>query len=194
MSFKSELYRKSIHIFSSIIPLFYAFSSKNFTLKILIPLALIFIMVEIIRFNINFINRIYIKILRDIIRIQEKKRFSGATYLLISSVLVILFYDKSIGVACLLFLTLSDSAAALFGKRFGKIKIYKYNKTLEGSLAFLLSSLIIVYLIKSLNFITGVSGAITATFVEFTLTNIDDNLSIPIISGLVMQLVNTFLI
>jgi len=192
MSFKSELYRKSIHIFSSIIPLFYVFFSKNLTLKILIPLALIFIMVEIIRFNINFINRIYIKILRDIIRVQERKRFSGATYLLISSVLVILFYDKSIAVACLLFLTLSDSAAALFGKRFGKIKIY--NKTLEGSLAFLLSSLIIVYLIKSLNFITGVSGAITATFVEFTLTNIDDNLSIPIISGLVMQLVNTFLI
>jgi len=192
MSFKSELYRKSIHIFSSIIPFFYAFSSKSLTLKILIPLALIFIMVEIIRFNINFINRRYIKILRDIIRIQEKKRFSGATCLLISSVLVILFYDKSIAVACLLFLTLSDSAAALFGKRFGKIKIY--SKTLEGSLAFLLSSLIIVYLIKSLNFITGVSGAITATFVEFTLINIDDNLSIPIISGLVMQLVNTFLI
>ncbi len=192
MSFKSELYRKSIHIFSSIIPLFYVFSPKNLTLKILIPLALIFIMVEIVRFNINFINRIYIKILRDIIRVQERKRFSGATYLLISSVLVILFYDKSIAVACLLFLTLSDSAAALFGKRFGKIKIY--NKTLEGSLAFLLSSLVIVYLIKSLNFITGVSGAITATFVEFTLTNIDDNLSIPIISGFVMWLVNTFLI
>ena len=192
MSFKSELYRKSIHIFSSIVPLFYAFSSKSLTLKILIPLALIFIMVEIIRFNINFINRIYIKILRDIMRVQEKKRFSGATYLLISSVLVIFFYDKSIAVACLLFLTLSDSAAALFGKRFGKIKIY--NKTLEGSLAFLLSSLIIVYFIKSLNFITGVSGAITATFVEFTLINIDDNLAIPIISSFVMWLVNTFLI
>jgi len=192
MSFKSELYRKSIHIFSSIVPLFYAFSSKSLTLKILIPLALIFIMVEIIRFNINFINRIYIKILRDIMRVQEKKRFSGATYLLISSVLVIFFYDKSIAVACLLFLTLSDSAAALFGKRFGKIKIY--NKTLEGSLAFLLSSLIIVYFIKSLNFITGVSGAITATFVEITLINIDDNLAIPIISSFVMWLVNTFLI
>ncbi|NVM04660.1 MAG: hypothetical protein HWN67_20215 [Candidatus Helarchaeota archaeon] len=192
MSLKSELYRKSIHIFSSIIPLSYAFSSKSFILKILIPLAIFLIMIEIIRFNINFINRIYIKILRDIIRVQEIKRFTGATYLLISSVLVISIYDKSIAVACLLFLTLSDSAAALFGKSFGKIKIY--NKTLEGTLAFLSTSLIIVYFIKSLNFITGISGAVTATFVEFTLVNLDDNLSIPIISGLVMQLFNSFLI
>jgi len=149
-------------------------------------------MIDIIRFNINFINRIYIKILRDVIRVQEIKRFHGATYLLISSVLVISIYDKNIAIACLLFLTLSDSAAALFGKRFGKIKIY--NKTLEGTLAFLLTSLIIVYFIKSLNFITGISGAVTATFVEFALVNIDDNLSIPIISGLVMQLFNSFLI
>jgi glycerol-3-phosphate acyltransferase PlsY len=102
-----------------------------------------------------------------------------------------MIYDKGIAIACLLFLTLSDSLAALFGKSIGKIKIK--DKTLEGSIAFLLSAIVIVYFIKSLNFTVGLFGAIVATIIELFVTNINDNLSIPIISGLVMQLVKSFM-
>ena len=192
MSFKTELYRKFVHTLSSIIPLFYLFSTKDLTLKILIPLTITLMLLDISRFNIAFINKIYMTALKDVMRVHEKKRFAGCTYLAISSILVIILYDKGIAVACLLFLTVSDSAAALFGKSFGKINIY--NKTLEGSLAFLFSSLIIVYFIKSLDLLTGLCGAVIATYVELVFTRIDDNFSIPIISGMIMQLISTFLL
>lgn len=192
MSFKKELYRKSIHISTSIIPILYLFSSKSFTLEILIPIMVLFVLLDIMRFNVSFINRMYTTILKDIMRVKEEKRFTGATNLLIASVVVILLYDKPIAVSGLLFLTVSDSVAALVGKRFGKIRIY--DKTLEGSLAFLLTSIIIIILIKSIDFTTGICGAFTATFVELTVTVMDDNLSIPLFSGLIMQLFSTFLL
>ncbi len=192
MNLKSEAYRKLIHFSSSIIPLFYAFTFKDLTLKILIPSAILFIMLDIMRLSIDSVNKIYMSVLKDIVRIKEGKRFTSATNLLISSVIAILIFEKSIAVACLLFLTVSDSAAALVGKRFGKVKIL--NKTLEGSLAFLFSSLLIVYFVKSLNLVTGIFGAFSATFIELVVLNIDDNLSIPLISGLIMQLINSFLL
>ena len=192
MSFKSELYRKSIHSFTSIIPLFYFFTSKELTLSILIPFTILFIMIDITRLHISFMNRIYMNFLKDVVRVKEGKRFAGATCLLVSSVLVIFIFDKSIAVASLLFLTISDSAAALFGKSFGKIKIQ--DKTLEGTLAFLFFSLIIVYFIKSLNPVTGIFGAVSAAFIELVVVNIDDNLSIPLFSGLIMWMIDTFLL
>ena len=149
-------------------------------------------MIDITRFHISFMNRIYMNFLKDVVRVKEGKRFAGATCLLVSFVLAILIFDKSIAVGSLLFLTISDSAAVLFGKSFGKIKIHV--KTLEGTLAFLFFSLIIVYFIKSLNLLTGIFGAISATFIELVVVNIDDNLSIPLISGLIMQLINSFLL
>ena len=78
-------------------------------------------------------------------------------------------------------MTISDSLAALFGRIYGTIKIK--NKTLEGSLAFFMSSSIIILFSSSVNIYLGVMSTLITTIVEIY-SPIDDNLSVPLAFGL----------
>jgi dolichol kinase len=81
--------------------------------------------------------------------------------------------------------------AAIIGKKFGHTKILA-NKSLEGSLACFVACLVIGLFVAwlfpaHLTLQIIVIGALTATIVELFSLWIDDNLTIPLISGLVMQ-------
>jgi dolichol kinase len=70
------------------------------------------------------------------------------------------------------------------GKWIGKIKIF--GKTLEGSMAFFLSSLLIVWSYPQLNRFPGSLAALGATLIEVLPIKMDDNLTIPIVAGAIM--------
>jgi dolichol kinase len=108
----------------------------------------------------------------------------GSTYFLFSSILAILFFPKPIAIASLLFLILSDTAAAIVGKWIGRVRIF--GKTLEGSLAFLLSSLFIIWVYPDLNRFWGSLAALGATLIELLPIRVDDNLTIPLVAGAIM--------
>ena len=72
----------------------------------------------------------------------------GSTYFIFSAILTILLFPKSIAIVSLLILILSDTAAAIIGKWIGRIRIF--GKTLEGSMAFLITSLLIVWIYPNL--------------------------------------------
>ena len=105
---------------------------------------------------------------------------------MISSTLVIAIFPKNIAVISLIFMSIGDTVAGLFGKNYGRIKIGK--KTLEGFLAGLSSCLIIAYLYKPLPFQITASGAFFGMLIEALPLPLDDNLKIPIISSLAMSL------
>jgi Dolichol kinase len=91
-----------------------------------------------------------------------------------------------------LILAFSDPAATLVGKRFGKIK-WRTNpeKSVEGSLAMFLVSLIILFSLRSFY---GLNiDPLTVLFVAFSITltevlplKIGDNIIIPLLAGMVM--------
>jgi len=130
----------------------------------LIPGLAISFFIDWIRFRWQKGNKIFHWIFKDILRPSEKKGFTGATYLLLSLILCILFFDKYIAITCILFAIISDTAAALIGKKFGRIKLF--GKTLEGFFAFLVVSLIIVFIVEQLQIYIGLLGALTAAVVE----------------------------
>jgi len=112
--------------------------------------------------------------------------FTGAFYILVTSCLVITFYAKSVAIASLAFIIVGDTAAALIGRKFGK---HRYlGKSVEGSLAFLAVSLIVVVLAPEMPYAIGIIGAVVATITEGVSGSLDDNLSVPLVSGLVMHL------
>jgi len=121
--------------------------------------------------------------------LREKERFTlmGATYFLFSSLLTILVFPKSIAIASLLILILSDTAAAIVGKWIGRIRIF--NKTLEGSAAFLFLALLIVWLYPRLDRLAGSLAAFGATLIEMLPLGLDDNLTIPMMAGAIMVVV-----
>jgi glycerol-3-phosphate acyltransferase PlsY len=70
------------------------------------------------------------------------------------------------------------------GKGIGRVRIF--GKTLEGSLAFLVSSLLIVWVYPDLNRLWGSLAALGSTLIELLPIRVDDNLTIPLVAGAIM--------
>ena len=126
-------------------------------------------------------------LLTPIIREHEMKGdFTGASYILATSCFTIAMFDRPIAVAALAFIMAGDPAAAIVGRKWGR---HKYgNKSFEGSLAFLIAALIVTWLAPGLPLKIGIVGAFVATVVEAVSSGVDDNASVPLISGLAMHL------
>jgi dolichol kinase len=187
MNFLYEFKRKSIHLGALVIPLLYWFIPNETAAKsLLFAITLALLVGDVLRLRIRVLRRVYFFLFKKVVRFHETKTIHGATYLMIASCICISIFEKPIAVAALSFLIIGDTAAALFGRTFGKIRIM--NKTLEGSIACLLSCLLIVLCIPGLNHRIGLIGALIATVAEFFPLPIDDNFRIPLSSGLIMQL------
>ena len=104
--------------------------------------------------------------------------------------LCLCFFGKEVAAIALTVMLISDSAAALVGRSVGKIKIYK-NKTLEGTLAFFVSAVVINLLFWPLYPFTAGSivACLVATLAEVyeDKIEIDDNLSVPVFFSVVLN-------
>jgi len=180
-----EITRKVVHLVSLAIPIGYALTSKETALIILIPLSLAFLTIDILRRYVPRLRSLFERyFIGTVLREKEKDRLMGSTYFLLASVLVILLFPPAIANASLLILIISDTCAAWVGKGIGKVRIL--DKTLEGSLAFLVSALLIVWIFPGLDRLSASLAALGATVVELLPIHMDDNLSIPFVAGAIM--------
>lgn len=187
ISFLNELKRKAIHLFALIIPISYCFLPKTTALLLYVPLALGSITADVIRIKKYHLGRVLTWILRPILRRHERRGFTGSSYILSAMVLSIIFFEKRIAVAGISFIIVGDVSAALIGRIFGKIKIIE-KKSMEGSCAFIFSCILIAWVIPGLPFWIGIVGACVATIIEALPLPIDDNFIVPLLSGLVMEI------
>lgn len=186
ISLVNELKRKGFHFLSTAIPIGYFLTSYNTALWTLGGLLALAILIEYARLSHSAINRFFHRIFGNMLRDTESFHYSGATYLLISSFLVIMVFHKEIAILCLLFLTLGDGTAAIVGKSFGHTKVF--TKTLEGTLAFIIVSVGVGFFFGQIPFFIRLAGAAVAAIVELLPMRTSDNLRIPIVSGSVMEL------
>jgi len=89
-------------------------------------------------------------------------------------------FSKETAVISVLFLTISDPLAAIVGKWIGKTSIF--DKTVEGSAGFFISSVIIIFLFSGVSF-TMVTVAFIVTIIEALPLKINDNILIPLTAG-----------
>ena len=192
-NYGAEIVRKGIHLLSLAIPVLYYFLPKTAALSILIPLALVFLLSDIARLSLPSIGRLYERMFGWLLRPHEQnrrgRRLTGATYVLLSAVLCVWLYPKVIVITAFAILIISDSAAALVGRRFGKRPFL--GKSLEGTSAFLVTALCVVAVAPKVAYLPGEyciggAAAILGTLVEAGATGIDDNLSVPVSVGTAM--------
>jgi dolichol kinase len=180
-----EIKRKLVHLATLVIPGGYAFTSETTVLTFLIPFFLLYLVVDLLRhFHPGVASLFQKHFFGRVLREKEKPTLMGSTYFLFSSILTILLFPKSVAIASLLILILSDTAAALAGKGFGRIPVF--GKTLEGSITFLVSSLLIVWIYPCLERLSGSFAALGAAVVEVLPLPLDDNLTIPLVAGAIM--------
>jgi dolichol kinase len=122
--------------------------------------------------------------------------FTGATYILLSVCFTIALYDKPIAIAALAFIIVGDTLAAIIGRKFGRHRFS--NKSFEGSFACLAGTVVVAVLVWLLMpefpLSVGLAGALVATVVEAMPLGVDDNVSVPLVSGLVMSLLMRIMI
>ena len=187
LSIKDELLRKSIHICSSVFAYALFYIDQNTLCWIVGSGALIFILFDFIRVRSFKINNMFQSVFGRVTRDFENSRLTGASYVMFASFLVLLLFDKYVCVVSILIMSYSDTAAAIVGKKYGKTKIF--NKTLEGSFAFLITGLIIILILyPEINLTFSLIALILGTFVEVLPINLDDNFSVPIIVASIISL------
>jgi len=193
--YKDELLRKLIHLASLSIPIVYYFISTEQAAMILTVLAGLAIIIDWTRYFSDNVGKIFYKIFGFLLREHEvdhkKKNLNGATYVLISALISVLLFPKLIFISAFSILIVSDSMAALIGRKFGSRKFL--SKSFEGTLAFFISAcIVILFTPKSpdkfmLEYLIGFAGALVGAIVEnISFRLIDDNLSIPLSVGFTM--------
>jgi len=192
--FRYEILRKLIHLCSLSIPIVYYFIPRNSALIILGIMLSIALFLDLGRYLSTTIGKIFYKFFGFLLRQHEidnkKRNLNGATYVLLSAFICILIFPKVVVITAFAILIVSDTMAALFGRRFGKHKFLF--KSLEGTSAFFLSGIVMVLLSPKIEYLFSeyMIGIIAAAFgaivenVSFGLA--DDNLVIPISIGIAM--------
>ncbi len=193
---RQELFRKVIHLFTnSLIPLAYLFLNiPRIWMVILIGVAsVVFVMIDFRRTRNGWLSKVFGKLFNGMLRSHELEgKLTGASYVLIGSFISVSIFPKEIAILALLFAAIGDTVAALYGRKFGKIRIW--NKTLEGSIVGLIACFIITLFFPQIPNIIKFSGAFAAMFIELLPINIDDNLRIPLLSGFVMYILSNLII
>jgi dolichol kinase len=186
ISIIGEMFRKLIHLGAIAIPTIYYFLDQK-TILILLSLGLVLsLLLDYIRiFGEEKSKKFVYRYMGLMIRSKESKDFIGATYILTGSIITILIFDKAIAMAGIAFIVVGDTAGAIIGRLWGRVRFR--NKSLEGSVSFFLACCIISVIIPDIPYWILVIGAMTATVVEALTFHIDDNLIVPVTSAAIMQ-------
>jgi len=190
ISLKQELLRKSTHIGALVIPGGYYFLELEqvTAFSILSGIALFMLVIDVSRlrnwwFWRVFSSRVFSGLLR---KHEQDGDLTGASYILLAAAVSVAIFSKPVAIAAISFIIVGDAAAALIGRRFGRTKIG--NKTLEGSLGCLAATFLVAFFAPGISLQVALLGAFVATLVEAWPMGVDDNVSVPLLSGLAMTM------
>ncbi|MFX0154851.1 MAG: glycerol-3-phosphate acyltransferase [Candidatus Hodarchaeota archaeon] len=192
--FKASWWRVAIRPVAILFVLHYIVNPKVTALTLIGSVALVFILVDLMRFINKQTNILLTEKIRSIFKKGEISKFSSMTIFLIAGFFSIVLFEKVIAITVLIFLIFGDIFGKIFGLAFGKHKIF--DKTVEGTLAYAGGILICGYFIFSLfdiPLLILICGGFMAPITELFSFGIDDNFSVPLVTGVVMTVVKIFL-
>ncbi len=182
---KYILIRKGIHAIASVIPLSYYIFSRQKLLYIVISLVSIAFVVELLRFRNCWFKAKFYSVFGKLLWDKERRTLTGATFLLISATISIFFFSKPVAVVVLLFLVIGDTVAYTVRDIIGRTPLFG-KMSPAGILASILVCIPIILLVPDLPVKVGLIGILVSSIVE-VIPGVDDNLGIPLITGIVME-------
>ena len=189
-SIRRELTRKAIHLASAAVPIALAAGiGRRFVLVVLAALALVAIGVECARAASPMAASRFNAIFQPLLRSHEARAITGATWLLVSLFVAVLLLPGDIAIAATWAAAVGDAVAALIGMRFGRHRWARDGKSLEGSVACLLATLIGTALVARLPFTLAFPAALAGAGAERLQWPRDDNVRIVAVVGVVTMAV-----
>lgn len=185
--FVQETRRKLFHLFSAFYAVLYLAAGRERTLWILGPVAALSAVVEAVRLRRPEVNAALLRRFGGIQREKERTRPSGIFWMLtgvLATAAVVPHPD--IVATAILYLTFGDGLAGWVGRVWGRIRLGE--KSLEGSLACFLAMWLVGTLVlrPTEGAPEALVGAVIGTVLEALAPPPDDNLTIPLLSGLAL--------
>lgn len=174
-----------------IIPVWIYFAPPSIGNLGLIFASISTIVLDVLRLSDNRLKIFFMRFFRSLMRRHEEEHLMGSTYFMIAALISVLLFDKLVAISALSFLVMGDAIAAIIGKKYGRIRYWE--KSVEGSVAcFIMCCFVgagILGITPDALWIV-LSGSIAATVAEALPAPMDDNMRVPILSGIVMQIVS----
>lgn len=162
----------------------------------LLGLAFAAFSVEVARLRIPKVNEVVMILMGPFMRESERNHVSGFPFYALGASISLLLFEEKVAILSILFLIFSDPISSFFGILLGRDKILP-NKSLQGSLAGFITCYVVAlfYLrhyghdsLAALGF--ALCGGIVGAISELLSVFIDDNLTIPVVSGFGLTLIN----
>lgn len=196
ISYANELARKGIHLLSLLIPIIYLQIDTPTALLILVPMTVVAIAIDTLMYFHGPTRTLMHALVGSMLRSHERdsNRFllTGASWVLIAATMVIALFPKVIAVTAFTILIVSDTFAALVGRRWGRHRFL--DKSLVGTATFVATAVFcvvvydVIYALPPTFVLAGCLGSLVGGIVEAASIRLrlDDNLSIPGSIALVM--------
>ena len=186
-----KIWRRLFHVFAgSTIPAAGILAPESAFLMALAVLAAGGLALDLARFRMGPLNRIYLRWMAPLLKSDEETHITGATYMLIAALLVFWLFGKSVGVPVMFFLSLGDPIAAIVGRQMPGPRLL--GKSPGGTAAFAGVGAAAAGVLLGFGVIEHHwalwAGAVIAALVELAGIPPDDNLTIPLIAGTAMWL------
>jgi glycerol-3-phosphate acyltransferase PlsY len=184
---RRKLYRIGAGI---VFPVVYYFSPNKIIVEMLLFYLLgIMTTLEVMRYVSPSLWRTVAEHSKGILKVRQGM-ITGTTALLIANIIIIAFFNKQVAIVSLVYMLFGDTASAIVGTKYGKVKMG--NKSLEGSLAFFITVMVLALIFYRwtgirIHLVILTFGAIAATITEALPIEINDNLTVPLVAAIVMQ-------
>lgn len=193
-------------------------ASRAIVFSMLFFNTVLLVIIEILRLNFPGFNELFWKNFGKLMKEKEKHRITATLPYILSNLFVVAFFPPELACLSMCFLLIGDPSAAFFGSKYGKFR-FKNGKSVMGVVAFTAASfisgmlLLLLFAVSGgnpfyafftrdgLNFIAilimfaGVIAAAAAEFYSGHAWNgfLDDNLTIPLASSIVMLILTVLL-
>ena len=198
ISYLSEVGRKSIHLTSVLIPIIYLHIDHVTGIGILLAMTSVSLLIDILRHYHAPSRDLLMKLVGPLLREHEltggRMQLTGATWVLIAATLTLGVFPTIVGVTAFTVLIVSDTFAALIGRRYGRRPFL--DKSVVGTVAFAITGMIVVAVYGSIYampypfWVAGAIGAVVSGIVEAgsVRLHMDDNITIPFSFAITLML------
>jgi len=188
-----SLLRKLMHVALAWLPVLGWWLGYPWAVGLALALMAASLVVEWARRRWHWVNRLLWTRLPRVFREWEDRRVLGSTWFALGALAALLLFGRDAGGTAVLFLAWGDPSAEFVGRRWGRRLSFgarrQTRKTVLGSAACLAACLaagVAGVSLGGLSVWAVVAGAVVATLVERWSPPPDDNVWMPLLSGLVM--------
>ena len=196
-----------------------AHASRAIIFSSIAGFLVVLVISDTLRLSNKKFGEFYWKVFGKMMKEKEKERLNGTLPYMLSNAFVVLLFPPEVAFLAIMYLLIGDPSAAFFGSKFGSYRFYN-GKSLVGVVSFILSTLLGGILLTYVFYQTNPQsvfalvqhgsvsfaiiaiialGSITAGLVEFFSGHawkgiLDDNLTIPVSSAIVVTIATIYLL